>query len=165
MRAVVMVATHAPAGRFIELVKSSQPETIFTDVSAVDATALAERLVDARVPLADDVVVTQVVPAPESRASATMRYRAHLEKYALGERPGYVSLEGWVVGTLLVEALKRTGGELDREKLVEALEAMHDLDIGIGAPLAFSKADHQASHKVWGTALASSGSWHAVDLE
>jgi ABC-type branched-subunit amino acid transport system substrate-binding protein len=164
-KAVVMAATHAPAARFIELAKAALPATVFTNVSSVDATALAERLLEAKVPLADDVVVTQVVPAPDSRASATMKYRGAIEKYALGERPGYLSLEGWVVGTLVVEALKRAGGDVDREKLVDALEGLHDLDIGIGAPLAFSKGDHQASHKVWGTALAASGAWRPIDLE
>ncbi|MFL5262730.1 MAG: ABC transporter substrate-binding protein, partial [Anaeromyxobacteraceae bacterium] len=164
-RAVVMAATHGPAARFIELAKAVLPATVFTNVSSVDATALGERLIEAKVPLADDVVVTQVVPAPDSRASATMKYRASIEKHALGERPGYLSLEGWVVGTLVVEALKRAGGDVDREKLVDALEGLHDLDIGIGATLAFSKGDHQASHKVWGTALAASGAWHPVDLE
>jgi ABC-type branched-subunit amino acid transport system substrate-binding protein len=164
-KAVVMAAAYAPAARFIELVKAAQPGTIFTDVSSVDATGLAERLLEAKVALADDVVVTQVVPAPDSRASATMRYRSQLEKHALGERPGYVSLEGWVVGTMVVEALKRAGGDVDREKLVDALESMHDLDIGIGSSLAFSKNDHQASHKVWGTTLAGNGTWHAIDLE
>jgi branched-chain amino acid transport system substrate-binding protein len=164
-KAVVLAATHVPAARFIELAKAAFPAIVFTNVSSVDATALAERLIEAKVSLADDVVVTQVVPAPDSRASATMKYRGMLERHALGERPGYLSLEGWVVGTLVVEALKRAGPDVDREKLVDALEGMHDLDIGIGAPLAFSKGDHQASHKVWGTALGASGAWHPVDLE
>lgn len=164
-KAVVMAAAHAPAARFIELVKSAHPATVFTDVSAVDAAALAERLLEGKVALSDDVVVTQVVPGPDSRASATMRYRSQLEKHALGEHPGYVSLEGWVVASVVIEALKRAGADADREKLVDALEGLHELDIGIGTAVAFSKSEHQGSHKVWGSVLGPGGVWRAVDLE
>ncbi|HET9595398.1 MAG TPA: ABC transporter substrate-binding protein, partial [Anaeromyxobacteraceae bacterium] len=165
VKAVVMVATHRPAARLIEKLSAQSPGVIFTGASAVDAGALGEELVAAKVKLAENVVVTQVVPLASSRASAVMRYRALLEKHALGEAPGPISLEGWVVGTLLVEALKKTGPDADPEKLVAALESVHGLDIGIGVPLGFSSADHQASHKVWGAVLQPNGAWKQTDLE
>ncbi|GEJ58371.1 ABC transporter substrate-binding protein [Anaeromyxobacter diazotrophicus] len=165
LKGVVMVAAHRPAARLVEKVIAFAPGTVFTDTSSVDVAQLGEELVGSRVGLADNVVVTQVVPLPTSRSSAVMRYRALLEKYALGETPGALSLEGWIVGTLVVKALEAAGRDADPEKLVAALEGFQNLDIGIGAPLTFSRADHQASHKVWGTALDRSGAWRQVDLE
>lgn len=165
LKGVVMVAAHRPAARLVEKVSAFAPEAVFTDTSSVDVAQLGEELVGARAGLADNVVVTQVVPLPTSRSSAVMRYRALLEKHALGETPGALSLEGWIVGTLVVKALEAAGQDADPEKLVAALEGFQSLDIGVGTPLTFSRADHQASHKVWGTALDRSGAWRQVDLE
>jgi ABC-type branched-subunit amino acid transport system substrate-binding protein len=166
VKAVVMAATHGPGARLIERIAASAPGTVFTNVSSVDVAQFADDLAGAKVPLAsDNVVVTQVVPLPSSRATAVIRYRNMLQKYASTESPGALSLEGWVVGTLLVEALKGAGPNPEPEKLVEALEALHGLDIGIGGPLGFSRTDHQASHKVWGTALDPSGTWRQIDLQ
>jgi ABC-type branched-subunit amino acid transport system substrate-binding protein len=165
VKAVVMVATHRPAARLIEKLSAQSPGMLFTGASAVDAAALAEELVASKVKLAENVVVTQVVPLPSSRATAVIRYRSLLEKHALGEAPGPISLEGWVVGTLLVDALKKAGPDPDPEKLLAALESVRGLDIGIGVPLGFSSGDHQASHKVWGAVLQPGGAWKQTDLE
>ena len=165
LKGVVMVASSRAAARLVEKVLTFAPAAVFTDTSNADSAQLAEELVGARVPFADNVVVTQVVPLPTSRSSAVMRYRALLEKHALGEVPGALSMEGWVVGTLVVKALESAGPEADPEKLVIALEGLQGFDIGVGVPLGFSRTDHQASHKVWGTVLDKAGAWRQIDLE
>jgi ABC-type branched-subunit amino acid transport system substrate-binding protein len=166
LRAVVMVATYQAAVQFIEKVKDlNGPPLVFTNVSAVDSNALAEGLVQGRRGHTTDVVVTQVVPLPTSKATAIIRYRQALERHALGEQPGFVSLEGYVVGSILVEGLKRAGKDLTSESLVAALEGIRDLDLGVGAPITFGPAEHQGSHKVWGTALEPGGSYKAIELE
>ena len=53
--------------------------------------------------------MTQVVPAVDGNSSAILKYRTALAKYFPGEAPDYVSLEGYVDGTLLLKALKRAG--------------------------------------------------------
>ena len=165
LKGVVMVASGRAAARLVEKVLAFAPAAVFTDTSNADTAQLAEELVGSRVPLADNVVVTQVVPLPTSRSSAVMRYRALLEKHALGEAPAALSMEGWVVGTLVVKALETAGPGADPDKLVAALEGLQGFDIGVGAPLGFSKTDHQASHKVWGTTLDKAGAWRQIDLE
>jgi branched-chain amino acid transport system substrate-binding protein len=80
-----------------------------------------------------------------------------LTKFFPGEIPDYVSLEGYVVAKILVEALRRAGPQLDTEKLIETLEGMHDLDLGLGTLLSFRRSEHQASHKVWGTQIDAAG--------
>jgi branched-chain amino acid transport system substrate-binding protein len=76
-----------------------------------------------------------------------------------------VRVEGYVAGTLLLEGLKRAGRQLDTEKLVEALETVRDLDMGLGAPISFGPTEHQGSHKVWGTQLNEYGRYQTIDLQ
>jgi hypothetical protein len=38
--------------------------------------------------------------------------------------------------------------------VVDALESIHNLDLGIGTPIHFSPSEHQGSHKVWLTVIA-----------
>ncbi len=165
VKGVVMIATYAPAARFIQRVKGAGMNLVFLNVSAVNSSALAEQLREARLPVAGDVVITQVVPNPLSRATAVSRYRKLLEEKAIGEQVGTLSLEGYIVGSLAVEALRRAGPALDNEKLVQALEGIRDLDIGIGTKMTFGPQNHQASHKVWGTALDAAWTFQPVELE
>jgi branched-chain amino acid transport system substrate-binding protein len=165
VKAVVMVATYQAAIQFVQKVRDLRAPIVLTNVSAVDSNALAEGLAGAGPRYSSDVVVTQIVPIPTSKATAVLRYRQALEKNELGERPGFLSLEGWIVGNLLVEGLKRAGRNLDTETLVQALEGIHDLDLGIGTTIGFGPSEHQGSHKVWGTMLQPDGSYKPIELE
>lgn len=162
--AVVMIATYRPAAAFLRKARDARLEFASTNVSAVDANALAEDLVASGERYTRDVMVTQIVPSPASRLPAVLRFQEALAARGAGERPGFVTLEGWIVGNLLAEGLRRAGRALDAEKLVAALESIHDLDLGLGTRLSFSPAEHQASHKVWGTALQPDGSYRQIEL-
>ena len=163
VRAVVMVATQGPASRLIQRVAEASPSTLFTDVSFVDLGPLAEDLRTAKALAPGNLLVTQSVPPATSPAPALERYRAALAKYSLGELPGSFSLEGYLLGRMLVEALRTAGPAPDPERLLGALETLQ-LDVGAGPPLGFSAHDHQASHLLWGAVLEASGAWKAVDL-
>ena len=86
--------------------------------------------------------MTQVVPAVSGYSSAVLEYKNALAKYFPGEAPDYASLEGFVAANILIDALKRTGAQLDTEKLVDALESTRNLDLGLGVPLNFGRSDH-----------------------
>jgi hypothetical protein len=64
-----------------------------------------------------------------------------------------------------VEALRRTGPQLDTERLVDTLEAIHDYDLGLGTTITFSRSEHQGSHKVWGTQLTETGKFQPLELQ
>jgi branched-chain amino acid transport system substrate-binding protein len=138
---------------------------IYTNVSFVGSTALAEELMLLGPRYAPGVIVTQVVPAVDSYATAILKYKSALAKFFPGETPDYVSLEGFVAARVLVEALKRAGPQLDTEKLVDSLEGLRDLDLGLGTPVNYGRTEHQAVHKVWGTELDASGHYQAIDLQ
>jgi branched-chain amino acid transport system substrate-binding protein len=161
--AVVMVATSRAAATFIRRTREAGLELVYTNVSAVDANSLAEKLVPAGPRHTRDVVVTQVVPLPNAATAAVTRFRKALAAHGPGERPGFVSFEGWIVGNLLVEGLRRAGPELDSERLVEALHGIRDLDLGIGARLGFTPSEHQASRTVWITMLQPDGSYRQIE--
>jgi branched-chain amino acid transport system substrate-binding protein len=165
IKAVVMVGAYRSCAKFIEKTRDLYPNMIYTNVSFVGSTALADELKLLGPRYANGVIVTQVVPAVDSYASTVLKYKTALAKYFPGVLPDYVSLEGYVAGSLLPEGLKRAGRQLDTEKLVEALETVRDFDMGLGAPISFGPTEHQGSHKVWGTQLNEDGRYQAIDLE
>jgi ABC-type branched-subunit amino acid transport system substrate-binding protein len=165
LRAVVMVATYRAAAKFIEKLRDKNTDLIFTNVSFVGSTALAEELVQLGPKYAQGAIVTQVVPLPQSNASAVLHYQDQLKKYAPGEKPDFVSLEGYLSGQLLVEGLRRAGVSADTEKVVDALENIRGLDLGTGAPISFGMSEHQGSHKVWGTVLDEKGSFSTIEMD
>jgi ABC-type branched-subunit amino acid transport system substrate-binding protein len=165
IKAVIMVPTYRAAAKFIEKTRDLYPDMIYTSVSFVGSTALANELMLLGKKYATGVIVTQVVPALEGHSSLVLDYKSALAKYFPGEAPDYVSLEGYVDATILVAALQQNGAALDTEKLVATLENLRDLDIGLGAPMGFSRSEHQGVHKVWGTQLDADGRYQPIDLQ
>jgi len=163
--AVVMVATYKAAATFIRKLRDAGLPVFTTNVSPVDANALAEELVTAGRRYTEGVVVTQVVPVPSSRAAAILPFQEAMARYGGGERAGFLALEGWVAGHVLAEGLRRAGADVDTERLVGALEQIRELDLGIGTRISFGPQEHQGSHKVWGTMLQPDGSWRQIALE
>jgi branched-chain amino acid transport system substrate-binding protein len=165
VKAIVMVATYRAAAKFIEKTRDLYPDMIYTNVSFVGSTALSEELTLLGSRYVNGVIVTQVVPAVEGYSSLALEYRAALAKYFPSENPDYVSFEGYVETKILIEAMNRAGPQVDVEKLVDAIEGIHNLDIGLGAPVVFGRAEHQGSHKVWGTQLDANGKYQPIDLQ
>ena len=116
IKAIVMVATYRAAAKFIEKTRDQYPAMIYTNVSFVGSTALADELTLLGPRFATGVIVTQVVPAVEGHSSVTLEYKSALATYFPGEAPDYVSLEGYLSARILVEALNRAGLKPDTEK-------------------------------------------------
>ena len=148
-RAIIMVGAYAPCAKFIKLAKKLLPGTLFLNVSFVGSDALAAALGGD----GEGVIITQVVPHYASDLPGVVEYRQALGKYAPDAAPGFVSLEGYLVAKIFAEGLKRMGNPPSRESVVDAIESLKDLDIGIGITLTYSKTEHQGSHKVWATAI------------
>jgi len=165
IKAVVMVGAYRACAKFIEKTKDLIPGLTYTNVSFVGSTALADELMLLGPRFAQGVIVTQVVPAVSGYSSIVLEYKNALAKYFPGEAPDYVSLEGYVAASVLIQGIKKAGPAFDTEKLVDTLEAMRELDLGLGTKLGYGRAEHQASHKIWGTALDESGRYQPIDLE
>lgn len=165
VEAVVMVPTYKAAAKFVSIVRAQLPLMKFAAVSFVGSEALAEEFRENQLSDGVGLLVTQVVPHDHSNATGVLRYRQLLQKYFPEDHPGSVSLEGFIAAECLVEGLRRAGRELTTERLVDALESIHDLDLGIGPIINFGPSRHQASHQVWGTRLNATGEFEAVDLD
>ena len=165
VRAIIMSASYRAAAKFIEKTRALYPEMIFTSISGVGGSSLAEELKLLGPRYTAGVLVTQVVPAVSGYSSAVLEYKNALAKYFAGEAPDYASLEGFVAANILIDAIKRAGPQFDTEKLVDTLEATRNLDLGLGVPLNFGRSEHTASKKIWGTALDECGRFQPVDLE
>jgi hypothetical protein len=166
IKAVVMVATYRAAAKFIEKTRDAYPSMIYTNVSFVGSSSLAEELMLLGPRFANGVIVTQVVPPVDGYASVVLDYKKALANYSSpGEVAGYVSFEGYLAAKILVEALRRAVPQFDTEMVVDALETLRDFDIGLGVPVNFSRIEHQAVHKVWGTRLDGNGHYQPIELQ
>lgn len=167
VKAVIMVATYKAGAKFIQALRKAprigRPQ--FFNVSFVGTEALADDLKGLDPSLCQGVTITQVVPPSTSGATGVRRYREALARFQPQAQPGFVSLEGYIVGSVFAEALKRTGQELTTERLVDTLEQFDHVDLGFGAPLTFSLSEHQGSRKIWGTRLDETCTPQPVDLD
>jgi branched-chain amino acid transport system substrate-binding protein len=165
IKAVVMVATTRAAAKFIEKTHDLFPGMIYANISSVGASTLADELMLLGPRFTQGVIVTQTVPAVGGASSVVLEYKTALAKYLPGEPPDYISLEGFISTNVLIDALRRCGPQIDTEKLVDILENTRNLDVGLGTPLTFSRGEHQASHKIWGTELDETGKYQPIELE
>jgi ABC-type branched-subunit amino acid transport system substrate-binding protein len=85
----------------------------------------------------------------------TREYQAVLKKYAAGAEPTVSSLEGYVYGRVLVEALRRAAPKSDRAALVRALESA-PFELG-GFVISFAPGRHEGSQFVELTMIGKSG--------
>src|SRR5260370_40407285 len=114
---------------------------LYSNVSFVGSTGLAEELKLLGPRYATGAIVTQVVPAVSGYSRVVLEYKNALAKYFPGEAPDYVSLEGFVSANILIQALKRAGPQLDTEKLIDGLENKRKSHLGLRGPLNFGRAE------------------------
>jgi branched-chain amino acid transport system substrate-binding protein len=155
--AVIMIGAYKPCAEFIKLARKIKFEPTFVNISFVGSNALAKELGDA----GQGVVVTQVVPFPEdSSVPVVASYQAALKEAVSGAEPGFVSLEGYMTGKLVIEALKKIPGEPTRQALLDTILG-NSFDLG-GLTLAYGKDDNQGSDKVFLTIIQENGKFKAI---
>lgn len=147
--AIILVGAYAPCAKFIKLAREDFPGTLFLNVSFVGSVALARELGKA----GEGVIVTQVVPHFNSDLPGVKEYRKALSAFSGSAEPGFVSLEGYLAAKIFVTGMKSSGLNLKKESLIDGIENLQNLDIGIGIPIRFSKTEHQGSHKIWPTKI------------
>jgi len=157
--AVIMISPYKPAAEFIKLAKQIKFDPTFVNISFVGSDALAKELG----PAGAGVAITQVVPFPNDAAIPVVgRYQAALKASAPDAQPGFVSLEGYLVGRAIIVALEKVSGELTRQAVVEAVQKAGTFDLG-GFKLAYSPSSNRGSDQVFLTVIQADGSLKAVD--
>ena len=156
--AVIMISPYKPAAEFIKLAKQIKLAATFVNISFVGSDALAKELGSDGA----GTVVTQVVPFPkDASVPVVARYQAALKAVGAEVEPGFVSLEGYLVGRAMVAALEKIDGEPTRKSFVEAVQKSGGFDLG-GFKLAYSAASNRGSDQVFLTVIQSDGTFKAV---
>ena len=149
--AVVMVSAYTSITAFVRAMQKLGSGATFYNVSFVGSKALADALGQDGV----GVAISQVVPFPWGTAVPVVKeYQAAAKKAGLKE-VDFGALEGFLSAKVLVEGLKRTGKDLNREKFVDTMEKM-DVDLG-GFHVAYSPKNHAGSKFVDLTIIARGG--------
>lgn len=156
--AVVMVGPYKPCAEFIKLCKQVKFEPVFMNISFVGSNALAAELGAAGV----GVYVTQVVPLPSDASIPVVKaYQAALAaSEAKDKEPGFVSLEGYLVGRTVIAGLEKAGKEPTRKSFMEAL-TNGSYDFG-GFKMAFGPNDNRGSDDVYLTVIGADGKFKSV---
>jgi branched-chain amino acid transport system substrate-binding protein len=157
--AVIMISPYKPAAEFIKVARQIKFDPTFVNISFVGSDALAKELG----PAGAGVVITQVVPFPKDAAIPVVgRYQTSLKAVAPEAQPGFVSLEGYLVGRAIIAALEKVNGDPTRQGLMEAVRKTGAFDLG-GFKLAYSDTSNRGSDQVFLTVIQADGSFKAVD--
>ncbi len=157
-QAVVMVGAYKPIAEFIKLARKVKMTSTFVNISFVGSKALAKELG----PDGEGVVITQCVPFPwDTSIPLVKQYQAALKANDASAEPGFVSLEGYMVGRIAIMAIEKAGGELTRESFVQAVANTGTFDLG-GVTLTYGPGDNQGMDEVFLSVIQADGTFKAV---
>ena len=155
--AVIMVGPYKPCAEFIKLARQIKLDAQFINISFVGSNALAKELGAA----GNGVVITQVVPFPEDASVPVVAaYHAALKAADASAKPGFVSLEGYLVGKLTIAALQKLSGETTRKAFLDTVFS-NSFDLG-GVKLTYGPDDNQGSDTVFLTLIQADGSFKPI---
>ncbi|WP_298816908.1 ABC transporter substrate-binding protein [uncultured Roseibium sp.] len=158
-QAVVMVGAYKPIAEFIKLAKKVKLDAEFVNISFVGSKALSAELGDA----GEGVIISQVVPFPwDVTVPLVKEYQAALKAKDASAEPGFVSLEGYIVGRLAVMGLEKAGKDVTREGFLDAFWSTGAFDMG-GVTLTFGADDNQGMDDVFLTTIQKDGSFAPID--
>ena len=124
--AIIMVTAGKASTTFIRAYLKTGQRPQFFGVSVLSAKTLLAELG----PDAHGIVIAQVVPSPLRTSYGISKEFLAAAKKADSKDVTYNSLEGYLTAKVLVEALRRAGKDLSRDKLLAALESMQHFDLG-----------------------------------
>ena len=149
---VVTVGSYKSITEFIAYSRYKKDQWIFSAVSFTGAEHFRDSLV--KFGVLNDVIMTQVVPLLDSNIPLVLE-----AKKKLGSQFGYVSLEGFIVGKLVLYGLNKIEGEITRTSFTETL-LNSDFSIDL-LPFDFTK-NNQGSNFINMTILKE-GEWETAD--
>lgn len=158
-QAVVMVGAYKPIAEFIKLAKKVKLEAEFVNISFVGSKALSSELGEA----GEGVIISQVVPFPwDTTVPLVKDYQAALKAADASAEPGFVTLEGYIVGRLAVMGLEKAGKDVTRAGFLDAFWTTGNFDLG-GVTLSFAADDNQGMNDVFLTTIQKDGGFSPID--
>ena len=157
--AVIMIGAYQPVATLIAWARHIGMDPIFMTVSFVGSIALAQELglVGA------GVYVSQVVPFPTDDSLPVVEaYARALSDYRPDAAPGFVSMEGYLAGRLVVAGLEACGPDVDRDCFLNVLRGAEMVDID-GFEIRYGEDDNQGSDQVFLTRIGPDGNYRPVE--
>jgi ABC-type branched-subunit amino acid transport system substrate-binding protein len=149
-QAVIMVTLYKPTAAFVRAMRKAGQTPQFMTLSPVGADLLVQELGDE----ARGIGISQVMPHPWNDSTPLVNeYHKLLGKQG---KPSYYGLEAYVMAKVLVEAIRKSGKDPTREKLVATLESMQNHDLG-GYRVSYSATERRGSRFVDLTVIGSGG--------
>jgi len=171
--AVISIGAYEASAGFVRDAREGGLDVPIANVSFVGSESMLELLLQAGQENSKDytqnLINSEVVPNYlDSSIPAVMEYRDLMAEYSprmpdtvetgnahahisenKKDKYGFVSFEGFLNAKLLVEALNRLGGELDKDKIKRTVENISDYDIGLGEYVSFSANNNQGLSRVY----------------
>jgi ABC-type branched-subunit amino acid transport system substrate-binding protein len=159
-QAVIMIGAYKPSAEFIKLAKQLKVTWRFVNISFVGSDALAAELGEA----GGGVIVTQVVPFPgDTSLPVVKRYHEALAAMGGDQKPGFVSLEGYLDGAAVIAVLSKLDGAPTRASFVDAVAKVGSFDLG-GLTLHYGADKNQGLEQVYLTELGADGKYQPVTV-
>jgi len=138
--AVVMISAYTSCAEFIKQMKKAGSTAQFYNVSFVGSVSLANALGGD----GPGVGISQVVPFPWATSVPVVKEYQALSAKSGNKDYNFGAMEGFLVAKTFVEGLRRTGKDVTREKFIDSMEKMQDVDLG-GFFVSFSPKSHAGS--------------------
>ncbi len=168
--AIICIGAYAACGAFIRDLRDAGWQGPIANVSFVGSESLLDLLTKLGQAKGKDytrqLINSQVVPSYEDTTlSGVKEYRTLIDTY--DPRPsqqlldddytpapyGFVSFEGFLNAKLMVEMLRHMGSSPTRAQIPATMEAMQNVDLGIGTPVSFAHDRHQGLDAVYYTTV------------
>lgn len=149
-QAVIMVTLYKPTAAFVRGMKKANQRPQYVTLSPVGADLLVQELGDE----ARGIGISQVMPYPWN--DTTQLVREYQKLLGSQGKPSYYGIEAYAMARVLVDAIRKSGKDLTRDKLIASLESMHNYDLG-GYRVSYSANERQGSRFVDLTVIGSGG--------
>ena len=161
--AVILVGAYRPVAALISWARHIGFKPVFINISFVGSNALAKELG----PGGAGVFVTQVVPFPDPARGGgesppvVGAYANALAVSAPEATPGFVSLEGYLAGRLVIKALENCDEPPERARFLQVVRELRQIDLD-GFALSYGPEDNQGSDRVFLTVIDERGRYRPI---
>ncbi len=165
-KAIILAAGYKASAKFITLLKQEIPDMLFLNLSFVGGSALQKALGDD----ANNIIITQVVPSLDSKLAIIDEYLASLKKFSPELAANSISLEGFIVAKIFHLGLLNIAEDIiSKESIINGLEMIKDVDIGLGEFVYYDELDSLSINTVWLTCLCNGQlqqfDWHNLSVD
>lgn len=155
-QAIIIVSSGAAAAAFIEKYRLDGGTAQLFAHSGADIEQISQRLGEEQM---KGVAITQVTPSPYKISGRLSKEFSDMVRNAnpkLEVPASYAMMEGYIAGSVIVEAARRMGPRISREGFVGALDGLDNLDLG-GYKVGFRPGMRSGSRFVELTIITDSG--------